>query len=199
MKPTEVKFFRDQSAFRSWLEKNHAKKPFLWVGYWKKSSGKKGISYEEAVRAALSYGWIDGQGMGIDDKSHTNRFTPRKPGSIWSVSNLKRIKELKKAGLMRPSGLAAFANRDKKKTGLYSFEQKEVVLDTATKRHLMKHAAAWKFFRAQAPYYQRVVTWWLISPKKPETKKNRIAALIKASEEGHRLRQFVSPKRPDPR
>ena len=192
----DAKFFRDSNAFRAWLAKNGATAKALWVGYWKKTSGKKGISYEEAVRAALSYGWIDGHGMGIDAESHANRYTPRKPGSIWSVSNLKRIKELKKAGLMRKAGIAAFENRDKKKTGLYSFEQGTVNLDAATERTIRKHPAAWKFFRAQAPSYQRVATWWIISAKKPETKTSRITALIRDSEAGRRLKQFVSPKRP---
>ncbi len=195
MRPTRatLKFFKDEKGFRAWLAKNHAAKPFLWIGYWKADSGKKGISYDQAVRAALAYGWIDGQGIRVNEKSHANRFTPRKPGSVWSLTNLKRIKDLKREGLMRAPGLKAFEGRDKKKAGLYSFEQKrsDIMLDAASLRAFKKNAKAWSYFNAEAPFYKRTTTWWSMSAKRPETKAKRLAQLIKDSVAGRRLAIFT--------
>ena len=91
MKPT---FFRTPLEFRAWLEKRHREARELWVGFHKKSSGQASITWPEAVDEALCFGWIDGQRKGIDEVDHAIRFTPRKPGSIWSVANVKRVEQL---------------------------------------------------------------------------------------------------------
>jgi uncharacterized protein YdeI (YjbR/CyaY-like superfamily) len=110
MKP---RFFRTQSEFSSWLERNHDRARELWVGYYKKSAGRSGITWPQSVDEALRYGWIDGVRKGIDDERYMNRFTPRKPGSNWSARNIKRAKELIEQGLMRPAGRKAFEARRK--------------------------------------------------------------------------------------
>ena len=79
MKP---KFFSSPELFRQWLEKNHASEKELLVGFHKKDSGKKSITYAEALDEALCYGWIDGVRRSLDDTSYTIRFTPRKPRSV---------------------------------------------------------------------------------------------------------------------
>src|SRR5438128_550031 len=77
----------------------------LWVGFYKKASGKGGITYQDGVDAALCYGWIDGIKKRVDAVSYVHRFTPRRPGSIWSVVNTKRVAALIAEGLMAPPGL----------------------------------------------------------------------------------------------
>ena len=84
MKPENVRFFNSAADFREWLEQNHDKVPFQWIGFWKKASGKTGMSYDEAVLEALCFGWIDGQTNRVDDDAVTTRFSPRRPGSNWS-------------------------------------------------------------------------------------------------------------------
>ena len=105
----DATFFRSASEFERWLEENHDKATELWIGFYKKSAGKDGIGYPEALDQALCFGWIDAIRKNIDDISYTIRFTPRKAGSNWSMVNVKRVGELSELGLMRPSGVAAFA------------------------------------------------------------------------------------------
>lgn len=110
------KFFATQSAFRRWLEGHHASKTELWVGFWKKDSGRKGLTYEEAVDEALCYGWIDGITFRVDDEVTATRFTPRRRTSNWSAPNVAKVAELTKAGRMHPAGTRAFEERDRRKS-----------------------------------------------------------------------------------
>lgn len=98
---------RTRDAWRRWLARHHASEKEIWVVYYKKASGKSGISYEESVLEALAYGWIDGLTKSIDDATYACRFTPRRPGSNWSASNIERIQRLVRENRMAPSGLAA--------------------------------------------------------------------------------------------
>jgi uncharacterized protein YdeI (YjbR/CyaY-like superfamily) len=180
-------FFPRPADFRRWLEKNHAKVAELWVGFHKKATGQRSITWPEAVDEALCFGWIDGVRYRIDDSSYRIRFTPRKPKSIWSNVNVKRVAELKKLGRMAPAGLAAYAKADPKRAGVYSFERKNARLDAVLERRFKANRKAWKFFHSQAPSYQRTVTWWVISAKQEKTRQRRLATLIAGSAAGRRL------------
>ena len=98
---------RNRDDWRRWLAKHHADKKEIWLVYYKKTSGKQGISYDESVEEALAYGWIDGQIKTIDEQSYAGRFTRRKPTSNWSESNIARVKKLLAEGRMAPPGLAS--------------------------------------------------------------------------------------------
>jgi uncharacterized protein YdeI (YjbR/CyaY-like superfamily) len=183
----EVTFFETPSEFRKWLEENHHAEKELWVGFYKKGSGKPSMTWPEAVDQALCFGWIDGIRKSIDVESYTNRFTPRKPGSTWSAVNIKRVGELAELGLMRPAGLAAFEKRDEKKAQLYSYEQANSKLDEPYERQFRANQGAWSFFQAQAPSYRRSAYWWIMSAKREETRQRRLAILIEESQKGSRL------------
>jgi uncharacterized protein YdeI (YjbR/CyaY-like superfamily) len=190
----KIIFFTSQSELYKWLEKNHDKVQELWFGFYKKNSKptrpsgwKTGITYSEVLDEALCFGWIDGIRKSIDEISYTIRFTPRKARSIWSNVNIKRVGELSKLGLMQPSGLKVFNERDEKKSGIYSFEQKNSKLDVAYEKKFRSNKKAWDFFQAQAPYYQRTTIYWVMSAKKVETRLKRLAVLIKDSEKGQRI------------
>ena len=105
------RFFKTQDEFAAWLEKNHDRQDELWVGFYKKSSGRRSITWAEAVDVALRFGWIDGIRKSIDDESYMNRLTPRRARSNWSARNIKRVEELSDEGLMHPAGLRAFEAR----------------------------------------------------------------------------------------
>ena len=113
--------FRTPEDFRTWLEKNHASEKELIVRLFKVHAKHRGIGYREALDEALCFGWIDGIKRALDKDSFTHRFSPRKAKSKWSNVNIKRFKELKKAGRVQPPGLAAFEARNVY-AGLYSFE-----------------------------------------------------------------------------
>ena len=183
----KITFFRSASVFRDWLASNHHKVQELWVGFYKKKSGKDGISYPEAVDEALCFGWIDGIKKAVDDISYTHRFTPRKPKSFWSAVNIKRVGELKRLGRMMPPGLKAFAGRDERKAMQYSYERSTCKLEGAYEKQFRGIAKAWEFFQAQPPGYRRTATWWVISAKREETRGKRLATLMETSERGHRL------------
>src|SRR5437588_10343064 len=117
-------FFKTPSDFRKWLAANHAKSRELWVGFYKKNSGKPSITWPESVDEALCFGWIDGIRRNIDDISYSIRFTPRKPTSTWSVVNIKRAQELIEQGLMTPAGAKAFQARRENKSGIYAYDQR---------------------------------------------------------------------------
>lgn len=182
------RFFRSAAEFRSWLESHHATARELWVGFYKHASGKPGISYQDAVDEALCFGWIDGVKKRVDELRYTHRFTPRTPGSIWSVGNSRRVKELMAVGRMAPPGLEAFHRRDPKKTERDSVENRPSTFDAALARAFQANAAAWQFFRAQPPGYQRLATAWIMSARKDETRQRRLASMIKTSAEGRRMR-----------
>jgi len=97
---------RTPGEWRRWLAKHHGDKKEIWLVYHKKTSDKTGISYDDSVEEALAYGWIDGQVKTIDDKTYAGRFTPRKPNSNWSESNIARVKKLLAEGRMAEPGLA---------------------------------------------------------------------------------------------
>jgi uncharacterized protein YdeI (YjbR/CyaY-like superfamily) len=185
MKP---QFFRTPAAFRAWLEMHHATTPELWVGFYKKASGKAGIGYLEAVDAALCFGWIDGIKKRIDALSYTHRFTARRPGSIWSAINTRRAGELRRQGLMAAAGLAALARRDEKKTAIYTYENRPAKLAAAYERVWKATRKAWTFFNAQPAGYQKLAKGWIMNAKKEETRRKRLQILIAASAKETRTR-----------
>jgi len=183
----KIKYFKSASAFRRWLEVNHAAVGELWVGFFKKDSGKGGLAYAQAVDEALCFGWIDGLKKCVDDLSYTHRFTPRQPKSNWSRINIQHVERLKKAGRMTPIGIKACAARVPERSGIYSFENAPRKLAAADEKQFKADKIAWEFSQRQLPGYQRTAIWWVVSAKKPETRARRLGQLIAASRNGHRL------------
>jgi len=192
-KPT---FFPTPADFRAWLETHHDKFQELFVGFHKKSSGNPSITWPESVDGALCFGWIDGVRKSLNETSYTIRFTPRRPTSTWSAVNVKRAQQLKKMGLMHPAGLKAFASRSAKKSAIYSYEQRKSAQFTREQeKQFRANEAAWEFFRSQAPWYQRVTTYWLISAKREDTKLKRLSSLIEHSQNRRTLPQLTRAKK----
>lgn len=180
-------FFASAAEFRRWLAQNHATANELTLGFYNKSSGKSGITYAEALDEALCFGWIDGIIHKIDAHRHTRRFTPRRPGSNWSVVNVRHIERLTQSGRMHAAGLKAFETRDLRKTASYSFEQRPQTLPPALAKIFRTDRKAWTFWQAWPPSYHRMAVWWVISAKQEATRQRRLAQLIAASATGRRL------------
>jgi uncharacterized protein YdeI (YjbR/CyaY-like superfamily) len=185
MNPT---FFKTPAAFRRWLADNQHKSKELWVGLYKKGSGKPSITWPESVDEALCFGWIDGIRKKLDDESYVIRFTPRKPWSIWSAVNIRNVERLIKKKRMRPAGLEAYALRKEFRSGIYSYEQRPAELVEPYASQFKTNKAAWKFFQAQPPGYRKMMTWYIVSAKTEETRQKRLARLIEDSAGGQRLR-----------
>jgi uncharacterized protein YdeI (YjbR/CyaY-like superfamily) len=182
-----VRFFKTPAELRRWFAKHHAGEDVLWVGFYKKDSGEPSVTWPESVDEALSVGWIDGIRKRIDDQRYKIRFTPRRPGSIWSAVNVARVAELKKAGRMRAAGLEAFAARRENRSGIYSYEQRSVDLPDPYDAALRANKRAHAFFAAQPPSYRKLAYWFVLSAKKEETRNQRLEKLVAACAAGKRL------------
>lgn len=189
MSPT---FFADAAAFRRWLEKNHATTAEFYVGFYKKTSGKGGLTWQQAVDEALCFGWIDGVMKSLGPESYQHRFTPRRTGSTWSNTNVAHVARLTAAGKMHAAGLAAFAARTAQKTGIYQYEQPTPApllenFPPALEKIFRANRVAWKHWDASPPGYRRKHTDWVASAKQESTRLARLTKLMAAHAAGRRL------------
>jgi uncharacterized protein YdeI (YjbR/CyaY-like superfamily) len=190
---TDGIYFASPEEFRAWLEEHHERATEVWIGYWKKHTGKPSLTWSQAVDEALCFGWIDGVLRRVDDERHMQRFTPRKPTSNWSAVNVAKVEQLRAEGRMRPAGEAAFALRREAKTGVYSYEQRHLAaFEPEQEQRFRANAAAWEYWSAAPAGYRKMATWWVVSAKKPETRERRLAKLIEVSAAGRRPDQFTS-------
>jgi uncharacterized protein YdeI (YjbR/CyaY-like superfamily) len=179
-------FFSTEADFRRWLEANHENRDELLVGFWKKGSGKSSIDWPQARDQALCFGWIDGIRKSRDDTSYTIRFTPRRKRSIWSKVNVDRFHALKAAGLMTTAGEAAY-ERDKHRSGLYSYERETAALDPQEEAEIRHNPKALKEWEKVPPGRRKAVLHWVTSAKKPETRAKRLAELIEGLAAGRKV------------
>ena len=185
MQPT---FFATPAEFRRWLKQHHQSERELWVGFYKKSSGRPSLTWPESVDEALCFGWVDGVRRTVDGESYAIRFTPRKSGSTWSAVNTRRAGELIRAGRMQPAGLRAFEARDPERSGVYSFEQRTAArLSAEAEARFKTVPAAWSYFESQPPGYRKTAVWWVVSAKREATRARRLETLIEDSAAGRRI------------
>jgi len=183
----QPKFFKTAREFERWLAANHRTETLLLVGFYTVGSGRPSVRYPDALDAALACGWIDGMRKRLDPETYTIRFTPRKRNSYWSAVNTKRAKQLIAQGRMKRAGLAAFNGRDEEKTRRYSYERDNAALDAASLRALKADRKAYAYFEALPPGVKRVVTHWVTSARREETRARRLAHLIERSRAGKRI------------
>lgn len=183
---TKPLFFAKPADFRAWLKVHHQDTPELWVGFYKKGSGRPSITWPESVDEALCVGWIDGIRKSVDEDSYKIRFTPRRRGSVWSTVNIKRCQALADQGRLRSAGVKAFQARREYRSGIYSYEQRRDQLEEPYASILKKSKAAWAFFQAQPSWYKKQAGWWIISAKKEETRLKRLQKLVELSARGKR-------------
>ena len=181
--PTPV-FFESQRDLRRWLAANHAKEAELWVGFWKKETGRGVVDYRQALDEALCFGWIDGVRMSRGDGSYMQRFTPRRARSSWSQVNLRRMAELEALGLVTDAGREALERGRDAPPTQYSFEQEQIALDGESERLFRKNKRAWAHWESRPPGYRRTATWWVVSAKKLETRAKRLSTLVECSARG---------------
>ena len=187
-------FFATPGDFRRWLQANHKSAAQLWVGFYRKSTGRPSITWPESVDEALCVGWIDGLRKTVDAESYAIRFTPRTATSAWSAVNIGRVADLTRQRRMRPTGLAAFERRIREKC--HSYENRQAaVLTKADEEKFRAHPAAWEFFQRQPNGYRKTVTWWVISAKKEETRQKRLKILIADSTAQRRIGALARPRK----
>lgn len=191
--PDAVLYFDSPAAFGAWLAEHHATATEVWVGQWKKHTGRQTMTWAESVDEALCWGWIDSVRYKVDDERSAQRFTPRKPRSVWSNVNVQKVADLTAAGRMQPPGLAAFEARREDRSGIYSFEQPEQELSREQVRVFKRDRKAWAWFEGQPPGYRRQAIHWVVSAKKPETRERRLATLVDDSAQELRVKHLRRP------
>ena len=141
-------YVTNRRQWRSWLTKNHNKAKEIWLIYYRKSSNKPRIPYNDAVEEALCHGWIDGIVKRVDDERFAQRFTPRSPKSVLSEMNKERIRRLIKAKMMKPIGLKAVS---------HAFDESEkFIIPKDILKALKENKKAWKNFQDFPEGYRRV-------------------------------------------
>jgi len=173
---------RTRQQWRTWLGKHHASSPGIWLVFYKDHTGVKSIPYEDSVREALCFGWIDSLIKRLDDDRYAHKFTPRQPSSKWSDINRKRWVELKSAGLLSAAGLAAAPTDN-------TYAPKPAIPDLPgyIAKALKGNPKAWSFFQELAPTYRRHFVVWIHIAKRPETRAKRIRESIALLAAGTKL------------
>lgn len=180
VKKTEKLYLYKRNDWRAWLKRYHKTKKEVWMVYYKKHTGKPGITYDDAVEEALCYGWIDSTIKRLDDERYAQKFTPRGSKSNWSELNVQRAKKMIKAGRMTKVGLLLFKEVDKygKKGTVKKPSMEKLVIPPELKKALAKNKKAQENFGNFAPGYRRLYIGWITSAKKEETRKKRIKLVV---------------------
>ena len=184
----EVRGLRSAKAFGAWLARNHAKAPGIWLRFFKKDSGVATVTYAEALEEALCYGWIDGQVNKFDEESWLQRFTPRRPRSLWSKRNVGKAEGLIEAGRMQAAGLKQVeaAKVDGRWAKAYA-SPREMKVPEDFLEALTKDAKANAFFRTLNRANSYAIAWHLHNAKKPETRERRMKKYLEMMRKGERL------------
>jgi uncharacterized protein YdeI (YjbR/CyaY-like superfamily) len=176
--PTNLLLFANREEWRAWLEEHGASEQEAWLVHYKKKAGKQSLAYEEAVEEALCFGWIDGLQHGIDGEKYRLRYSPRKPGSMWSVSNQRRVERMIAEGRMTAAGLARIAEAKENGQWEAAIAREDVsavpadLAEALGKDGLLAAFAAWPASRKKMQLY------WLNSAKRPETRQKRVQAIV---------------------
>ena len=173
---------RNRQQWRTWLGKHHASSPGIWLVFHKDHTGVQSIPYEDSVREALCFGWIDSLIKRLDDDRYARKFTPRKPTSKWSDINRKRWAALEAAGLLTEAGLAAAPTDN-------TYAPRPAIPDMPAyiAKALKANAKAWDFFNELAPGHRRHFVIWIHTAKRPETREKRIRESIALLAAGKKL------------
>lgn len=175
---------RSRAEWRRWLQRNHASSSGVWLVFYKAHTGRTPVTYDAAVEEALCFGWIDSTTNKLDADRYLQRFSPRRRGSRWSVSNLERVRRLMSAGLMTPAGMELLEGAELRPALITT------VSDTVgedVKRAVAKNRQAAKQFALLPPGYLRTTMRWINTAKKPETRARRIAEFVTVTARGERI------------
>lgn len=171
-------YARSRDEWREWLKKNHQTSPGIWFIYYKKGTGERTVSYEDAVEEALRFGWIDSKVKTLDKKRYMQVFTPRKPGSTWSKLNKNRVKKLTKQGLMTPAGLEKVESAKKDGSWNMLSDVEDLILPDDLKKDLAADEKAEKNFQQYNDSTKKQMLWWIVSAKRSETRERRLKKVL---------------------
>ncbi len=173
---------RDRREWKKWLAEHHESSPGVWLVFQRAHTGVKSIPYEDSVREALCFGWVDSLIKRLDDDRYARKFTPRKASSKWSELNRKRWAELKSAGQLAPAGLSTPPTAN-----TYAPRPAIPKLPAYIASAIRENSKAWRSFQALAPSHRRDYVQWIHTAKRPETRERRIKETIVRLAAGQKL------------
>ena len=177
-----------QKAWRQWLRQNHSSCEGVWLRFFKKDSGRQDLTYAQALEEALCYGWIDGQSRSNDNLSWLQKFTPRRPRSMWSKRNRDHVERLIKEGRMKPGGLKAIqAAKDDGRWDKAYDSSAQMKMPSDFLAALRKDPTAYKFFKTLTKANTYAIAWRLQTAKKAETWARRMALLLAMLSRGEKI------------
>lgn len=185
---------KDSEDWRRWLESNHDRASGVWLIFYRKSSGKRTFTYEEAVEEALSFGWIDSLVNRLDEERYKQLFSHRQKGSTWARSNKERVARLIEQGRMTPAGMAKV--EEAKKDGSWNrYDQVEdMVMPADLITALDANAEAKRSFAGFSDAAKRQFLFWLATSKWPETRDRRIVDIVRLAAEGKNMGDAVTSR-----
>ena len=187
-KEMQVLSFASSKEWRKWIQANHAKSNGVWLRFFKKDSGEQSVTYSEALEEALCYGWIDGQANKYDTNSYIQKFTPRRPKSIWSKRNTEKAERLIREGKMKKAGMhqVELAKADGRWQQAYDSPKYMKVPEDFLQR-LSKNKKAKTFFDRLNKANQYAIAWRLQTAKRPETREKRLKEILVMMSEGKKF------------
>ena len=190
MKDIEIVYPKTKAEWRTWLEANHLVKDNVWVIFYKKASLVPTITWREAVDEALCFGWIDSVKKKRDDQSSIQFFSKRKPKSTWSKINKDIVEILIKEGLMTEAGFKSIEIA--KKNGSWTFldSVEALTIPQDLQKEFQKYPEANTFFEGLSKSIKKMMLYWIISAKRPETRQNRIQEIVTQARLGKKPKQF---------
>lgn len=180
--------FTSAEDLRSWLGKNHKESPGIWIRLFKIKSGMPTITYAEALDTALCYGWIDGQKKAYDVQSWLQKFTPRRPKSLWSKRNCENVERLVNSGMMHPEGMKEVeaAKADGRWEHAYQ-SSRDMVVPPDFLDALAGDKKAEAFFKTLNKTNVYSIVWRLQNTKKPVTRNKKIKMIVEMLGKGDKF------------
>lgn len=185
-------FVKNRAELRAWFEKNYAQPSGIWVVFYKKSSGRPTILYEEIVEEALCFGWIDSVGGKVDEERTKLYVAPRKKKSNWSAINKERVERLAKSGLIAPSGQVVID--EAKESGQWDALNDVDIVPPDLQQALDKNPTAKGYFELFPKSTKRGILEWILNAKQMETREKRIRETVSKAEHNIRANQYRQPK-----
>jgi uncharacterized protein YdeI (YjbR/CyaY-like superfamily) len=179
----------DAAGWREWLATHHDREREIWLVFWKVHTGRRRVTYEEAVEEALCFGWIDSIVRRLDEERYAQKFTPRSDATKWSASNRARLRRLIAAGRMAAAGLARVCPEvlASLASPAPAPDSREPELGPEVEAELRADGKAWQGFQLLPPSQRRLHVRWIMAAKRDETRRRRLAEVMGLLAQGKRL------------
>lgn len=189
---SEVSLFcpKNKQDWRNWLQKHHVIEDSVWILYYKTSSGKRTLTWSDAVDEALCFGWIDSKAVSLDDETYKQFFTKRKPKSVWSKVNKEKVARFIETGMMTEAGLKCIEIAKQNGSWNALDEVEEMVMPKDLELALQQNGEAYPYFMSLSKSIRKGMLYWVSVAKKLETRQGRIDEIVLKASQKQKPKQF---------